>query len=434
MSISSTKHSPKSFISQFTLIQSSLWVLVVAGILIHGYMGRTWSAVQSFQINDSWCDLKSEGIGQHCFGDFGLPYYRGMKDMVYEYDNLAATNTPLTALFFEILRLMSYNAALLVYVFLFLACIAIPFLVSKSSESILSRFQMLAFCGILTTGAISALDRGNHVVLLIPLLYFFVIAIDEGRWNRAALILLLISLLKFWGIIFIIALIARKKWLHSLIVSFATPTITLLLLWAFPGSLPNNLRNMLAMVTNRDYSNSIAGYSISIVGFLRRIACAISSADVCNTKSFSSSFLSSTFFSFCILILLVILVLVLMRVKNVPTHLWAAMLVGLGFLGVPDAPVYNLSLTVVVIAIIAKTNVGFTEWKLANSSLFLALLVSNTPITLYSNSVSRFSSTSGDTSPIFRSDYWLIPFVWILFIIGLTYDLVGHRFIKNNYN
>ena len=217
-------------------------------------------------------------------------------------------------------------------------------------------------------------------------------------------------------------------------VSFTTPVISLFILWVFPGSLPNNLRSMLAMVTNRDYSNAIAGYSISIVGFLRRIACAISSADVCNTRSFSSSFLSSTFFSLSILLLLVVFALVLMRTKNVPTHLWVAMLVGLGFLGVPDAPVYNLSLTVVIIAIIAKTNVGFTEWRIANSTLFLALLVSNTPITFFSNSVSRFSSTSGDTTPIFRSDYWLIPFVWILFIIGLTYDLVGHRFVKNNNN
>jgi hypothetical protein len=123
-----------------------------------------------------------------------------------------------------------------------------------------------------------------------------------------------------------------------------------------------------------------------------------------------------------------------MRMKNVPTHLWVAMLVSLGFLGVPDAPVYNLSLTVVVIAIIAKTNVGFTEWKIANFTLLIALLVSNTPITLYSNSVSRFSSTGGDTIPIFRSDYWLTPSAWILFIIGLTYDLISHRFIKNNNN
>ena len=434
MTISSPKYSTKSFISQFTFVQSSLWVFVVAGILIHGYMGRTWSAVQSFQINDSWCDLKSEGIGQHCFGDFGLPYYRGMKDMVYESDNFAATNTPLTALFFEILRLMSYNAGLLVYVFLLLACIAIPFLVPKSSEPILSRFQMLAFCGILTTGAISALDRGNHVVFFIPLLYFFVIAIDEGRWNRAALLLLLISLLKFWGIIFIIALIARRKWLHSLIVSFATPTITLLLLWAFPGSLPNNLRNMLAMVTNRDYSNSIAVYSISLVGLFRRIACAISSDGVCNTRSLSTSLLSFTFFSVGILIFLMILAIVVMRAKDVPTHLWVAMLVSLGFLGVPDAPVYNLSLTVAIVAIIAKTNVGFAEWRIANSTLLLALLVSNTPITFFSNSGSRFSSTNGYSPPIFRSDYWLVPIMWIVFIIGLTYDLINHRFIKNNNN
>lgn len=422
----------KNFVSKLLKSQVTLWILVVIGILVHGYMGRTWSAVQSFQVNDNWCNLKSEGIGFHCFGDFGLPYYRGMQDQVYAPGNFAAANTPITALLFELLRFFSYNKALLVYLLALLASTIIPFSLSKNLGPVSNRLVLSIFCGVLTTGSISALDRGNHVVLLIPLLYFYVIAVEEERWNRAVGLLICVSLLKFWGIIFIVALIARRQWARSLLSALAVPLISAVAIGLFPGSLMGNIRAMLAMVTNRDYSNSIAGYSISIVGFFRRVSCALTSTDVCNTRISSSSFFSSTYFSFTVLISLLTLVFILMKSKNTPTHIWIAALISLGFLSVPDAPVYNMSLTAVIVAVFATKKVVIDTWKLSNYSLLGALLVSNTPFTFYSNAVSRFSSTSGDNLPIFRSDYWIMPLAWIIFILAVIYDLVDNRFIKHN--
>lgn len=421
-----------NFVTKLLKIQLCLWIFVVIGILVHGYMGRTWSAVQSFQVNDSWCNLKSEGVGSHCFGDFGLPFYRGMRNQVYEPGNFAASNTPITALLFEILRLLSFNKALLVYLSVLLSCIIIPFGLSKNMGSISNRLVLSIFCGALTAGSISALDRGNHVVLLIPLLYFYVLAIEDERWNRAAGLLVCISLLKFWGIIFIVALIARRQWARSLLSALAVPLISVVAIGLFPGSLTGNVRAMLAMVTNRDYSNSIAGYSISIAGFFRRFGCALTSTDVCNTRISGSSFFSSTHFSIAILISLFTLVFILMRSSNAPTHIWVAALISLGFLSVPDAPVYNMSLTAVIVSVFAAKNVVIDSWKLSNYSLLCALLVSNTPLTFYSNAVSRFSSTNGDSLPIFRSDYWIMPFAWIIFMLAAVYDLFCYRFIKND--
>lgn len=427
-----TEHSRGNFVSKLLRIQLNLWILVVAGILVHGYMGRTWSAVQSYMVNDSWCKLKTQGIGQHCFGDFGLPYYRGMKEQVYAGGNFAASNTPVTAFLFELLRLISYNKALFVYLLALVASTAIPFFLTKNAGFFSNRLLLSIFCGILTSGSISAFDRGNHVVLLIPLLYLFVLAVDEERWNRAAGLLICISLLKFWGIIFIVALIARRQWARSILTVLAIPLITITTIGLFPGSLMGNVRTMLTMVTNKDYSNSIAGYSISIAGFFRRSGCAIISPTVCNTRAFGYSFLSSTYFSVLVLMLLSTLVILLMRSKNTPVHIWIAVLISLGFLGVPDAPIYNMSLTVVIISIFAKKNIVIDNWKLSNYSLMIALLVSNTPLTFYSNMVSRFSSTNGETLPVFRSDFWITPFAWTIFIAAVIYDLLNNRFVKNN--
>ena len=91
-----------------------------------------------------------------------------------------------------------------------------------------------------------------------------------------------------------------------------------------------------------------------------------------------------------------------------------------------------MSLTVVIISIFAKKNIVIDNWKLSNYSLMIALLVSNTPLTFYSNMVSRFSSTNGETLPVFRSDFWITPFAWTIFIAAVIYDLLNNRFVKNN--
>ena len=51
-----------------------LWPLAIAGIFVSSYLGVAPTAALSFGVVDGWCSQGSEGLGSHCFGDFGMPY------------------------------------------------------------------------------------------------------------------------------------------------------------------------------------------------------------------------------------------------------------------------------------------------------------------------------------------------------------------------
>ncbi len=429
-----TSLTSRTLFTQWLLtIQTLGLVVVFAAIMVHGYQGRHWTAVQSFQIAYSWCKQGQEGLGSHCFGDFGLPYNRGLQEFVYSPDNYAAANTPLTAAIFEILRLVPYNYALVLYMLAVLASIAIPFLLYLRTVNLTTRLQLMVLTGAVTSGAIAAIDRGNHVVLIVPLLVGYLLAIKNEQWRRASFFLVLIAMLKFWGIIFVVALIARKQFAKSLAVAVSASTASLAILLTFPQSLGASLSGMLSMAGNRDYANSVAGFAISIQGLLRRIDCLFSDQEWCNSKLSGGALLSSTLISLLVAVLLTLIALILCASKGVPPHISTAAVVSLGFLAVPEAPVYNLVLTTaLVVVVVAQKEANIPQgWMASSVALLAAVSVSTLPVTLYSNGLSQWASGSGEGLPVFRSDFWLVPLSWIVFISLAIFDFWRSRSLQD---
>jgi len=69
-----------------------------------------------------------------------------------------------------------------------------------------------SFFGLVSAGGIAALDRGNMVVVFVPLLVSYLVSIEKHRWLQAAILLALMSMMKFWGFIFVVALVAKSKY------------------------------------------------------------------------------------------------------------------------------------------------------------------------------------------------------------------------------
>ena len=46
-------------------------ILMAALLLLSSYWQFSATEVLSFPVVDEWCDADQEGIGSHCFGDFG---------------------------------------------------------------------------------------------------------------------------------------------------------------------------------------------------------------------------------------------------------------------------------------------------------------------------------------------------------------------------
>ena len=424
---------PRTASTRLALILSCGLILVLVGLMFHGYSGRTLTEVLSYQVQDNWCDIKNEGVGSHCFGDFGLPYYRGLAKSAYSPGNYAAANTPLTAALFEALRILPYNFSLFIYLLSLGASLFLPFLLMKSPTELGTRMNLAVLSGLFSIGGIAVLDRGNHVAWLVPLLILFLCAVQHEKWRQAMFFLTVMSMLKFWGLIFILVLLAKSRWREAIGSVFLTVFGSLGILALFPGKLSSSLDAMLDMAGNRDYANAVAGYSISLHSLVRRIDCLMTSSSWCNTRSQGSTFIGSSLLSMILAGLLSIICLLLVR-GGAPTIIWSASIISLGFLAVPEAPAYNLALVsaiVVLICVLPEPDRA-GPWRFSSSALLIAVTVSTIPVTYFSTHTSRFVLGNGDTPGIFRSDYWTTPIVWVFFLGASCHGLIRSKFLDNH--
>lgn len=401
-------------------IQALLWALVVMSIFVYGYRSIHWSEAQVFFIEDGLCNVGPEGIGRHCFGDFGLPYNRGFQASPYVPGNLAGANTPLTALGFEGLRLFPYNTSLAIYLAFLALCLVVPFIIFKSYVSKAKRIQLAVFFGLVSAGGVAVLDRGNHVVVFVPLLVAYLLSIEKRKWLQAAIFLTLMSMLKFWGLIFVVALLARSKFRYALGSMFAAGAGSILILAWFPGKLSDSVINMLRSAGNQDYSKMVSNYALSVKGFIGRIDCFIQGEPICNTATQTRPFISNPLLGLVIAIILLVLVYVLMRVRSVPPILWMSVLISLGILAVPDGPIYQASLITAIVALLTllPSPISMVNWKWSSYALILAIILSSVPLTVY---------VAGEDYP-FRSYYLTIPVSWLTFIaIVFVEVIVNHR-------
>jgi len=412
-------------------LQMVLLPLVLLGIIIAGYQGIQWSELLSFRVDDGWCRTGLQGIGRHCFGDFGLAFNRGDFENVYEPGNFAATSTPLTAVIFEFFRLFSYDVALTIFQILMILSVFAPIFWSTFGYGLTTRFGASAILGIGSIGAITAIDRGNHVALLVPLGLAYIVALEKKKWAQAVLFLTILSMLKFWGILLIIGLISHKRYRDSATVILLTVFGSLGLLMFFPGQFTLKLSSMLASVSDNDYASKVAGYATSTHGLVKRISCAATTKDWCNTETHANSLFSSSIMSLIIILSLVAWCWWLFRIAKAPIQIWGTAVLALAFMAVPDAPTYNTVFIVAIVALIfwssnQENHVGnesglVRRWHRSSTALIWVVALTQLPMTIVNfgagASRSVFASGTTEISPFFRLNYWTTPTLWLLFVI-----------------
>jgi len=395
-------------------IQPALWALVVVSAFVYGYHSIFWSEAQVYLIEDSWCS-EGEGVGRHCFGDFGLPYNNGYQDSTYVPGNIAATNTPLMALAFELLRMFSYNTSLALYLSVLATCLIAPFTVSSSYVSQAKRVQLAVFFGLISVGGIAALDRGNHVVVFVPLLVGYLLSIERKRWLQAAIFLALMSMMKFWGFIFVIALIAKSKFRYAVGSMLVGGVTSVIVLSYFPGPLSITMTNMLKAAGDQDFSRRVMNFAISIKGLVGRTGCLLRGELNCNSAIQRWEFITGPWLGLVIAISLIVFVYVLIRVRIVPPILWMSVLISLGIIAVPDGPIYQASLVTAIVALLTllPNSDSLENWKWSSRLLIMAIIFSSSPLTLY---------LAGEPFP-FRSYYLTIPSAWLVFYFTILIEL-----------
>jgi hypothetical protein len=258
------------------------------------------------------------------------------------------------------------------------------------------------------------------------LLYGYFVAIENRKWNRAVSLLVAISALKFWGIIFVLVLVAKSKYRHAIIAVCSTTALTVSLLIPFNGPLKNSILVMLQSVTDREYGNQVSRYAYSIQGLARRSFCYLNDEVSCNLVSRKSDWVATFYFSLIIIFVLSVFSVLIVKRSSQTPHVWMLSVTAIGFLGVPEAPIYQLSLIAAPIAaVLSIENYNFgRNWMWTTRALLVTIVVSSTPLTLWSNQPNRFGTASPDGSDfIFRSDQWLIPIFWVVTIFVATIEM-----------
>jgi len=404
------------------------WILILLAIPVIGYLGETWTSVLSFFVDDGWCQPPKQGLGVHCFGDFGFPYQHAINGTAYSTGSLGAANTPLSIFLFELLSQAHYNVALIFVQILMIAGFVGTVYWGSLARNIHTRLMLVLLVGVGSVGSIVAIDRSNWVGFLAPLILLFVVFIDKRLWIRASVVLVLIAGLKFWGIVFVVGLIAKKQFKYALLCFVLTPLSYLFFFAAAERnkSLFEKMRLTFEAITDKEYSSLVSKYGVSIYSGLVRINCSYQDAGGCDFNRPSAYLDHSMAIAMICAAILALWACASMIYFARNRFLAYTPLISLGFLAVPDAPAYNLVFALPAVALLFRwlsadldrvirvrggTKQATLEYRLT-VCLMATLIFSVVPIPLWS-----FGENNDSMLGYWRLSNLIVPSVWIIVVV-----------------
>ncbi len=164
------------------------------------YLGLDVYSSRSFPAADGWCEASSEGLGSHCWGDyyyviflvFAQPY--PWQEYVNAYPAAALIPFILTHLLGSLTGFA--HAGLLIYLGSMTVLIGWGVWVGTKGMSLESRIILFTTITLFSPPLIHALDRGNNVGFIIPLLVWFFSALISPSPNQGIVAIVLLTVIK----------------------------------------------------------------------------------------------------------------------------------------------------------------------------------------------------------------------------------------------
>ena len=203
-----------TFILSIYLILLGLATMVMS--LLPSWLGYKSSEAISYRVEDGWCDTRSQGIGNHCFGDFYYPLT--MTDLPNPWATTPNPGTPVTNLiykfFAKLTEISPGQLPLILFLALSLACVSIPlihihFRIFHGSIFKTSIISLIIFS---SSPLLISIDRGNNQFFAIPLMYFFIYSLRSGSESRALVFGVILTLFKPQFVLFVLVFIICRNW------------------------------------------------------------------------------------------------------------------------------------------------------------------------------------------------------------------------------
>lgn len=390
------------------------WIAVMGSVVYNSYAARAFTGLLSFKLSDGWCDLATESIGRHCFGDFGLPFHAGLRP--YESVGFPGSNSPLVNVLVSLFRALPYKWALLLYLTSFAVALLAAVLPSTRSLAPRDRIAIAVFGGLLSVGFLAALDRGNHVAYMAPLLLGLIL----GRSPKTRILCLSLLIgLKFWGVLFLIIVLQRKRYREAVIALALAMCASAVAMFVLSDDWTNGVKNMLLVVTSSELSKSVTPYSISMMGLIRRTACHTGPSSWCSTSVGTMPLL---LLSIVILGALLLIAWYAMKQETWSSPVRYAPVVSIITLGLPEAGSYVLVLVVVLTALVAgepsRHHLANPQQESSGLRLMTLFAIATTTAPIAAGFVDPSTSTFVRWQYIASPLVWAATIFWIACALG----------------
>jgi hypothetical protein len=183
---------------------------------VPSYFGLTPSSdIVLNGVSDGWCDSKTQGIGLHCFGDYYYPL--NFTESSNPWDIEAAPAYPAASLIifsaFNELSIVFNNASLGLYMFLLSSPLFMLLIFTQSYRKF--RFPFLyvvvLFAFVIASWPfLFAFDRGNSILLALPLTILMLRNFINKNYTMFLVVLVFMSFIKIQFILFLLILLTTR--------------------------------------------------------------------------------------------------------------------------------------------------------------------------------------------------------------------------------
>lgn len=239
--------------------------------LLTAYFGLYPIEAISWVINDGWCKIGVQGLGNHCFGDYYYPLTLANTTDPWAVSEIGYPPLALAMWkpFILLEQLVPGKTGLILFTATSWICSIFPILHQRFVLGKLSNGA--AAFGVLIISVCApvlvTLDRGNNQLFVLPFFYLFLISYLNSEYRKTALFLAALIVLKPQIAIFGLLLLKKRRY-KELAATALMSALTILLSFGLYGenvvaAIRNWIRNVVAF---QDYASpgSIAPVNLSM--------------------------------------------------------------------------------------------------------------------------------------------------------------------------
>jgi hypothetical protein len=186
------------FLATISIVSSGLSIFL--GWILSSYYSIDIPGSLMYPGNDGWCDAKSEGIGNHCFGDFNQLFTPSPNDQwpPVRQDNLELVPIgPFFTWFANFLaEITSSRFTLIIFYLVSIYLVILPLILATKKFHITIRFISIAVFGVATYPFLVLIDRLNYLVFTVPILYMLFKYLNTNNLEKIPIVIIILTLIK----------------------------------------------------------------------------------------------------------------------------------------------------------------------------------------------------------------------------------------------